>query len=68
MIPNEGNTSSYLLVLICDLTRTILTEFENIVSQPGHCEMTWQVHCGSNYSSLAVWAKTYSLWLNLSLH
>ena len=33
MIPNEGNTSSYLLVLICDLTRTILTEFESIVSR-----------------------------------
>jgi hypothetical protein len=33
MIPNVGNTSSYLRVLICDLTRTILTEFENIVRQ-----------------------------------
>jgi hypothetical protein len=31
MIPNVGNTSSYLRVLICDLARTILTEFENIV-------------------------------------
>ncbi|KAG0045115.1 hypothetical protein BGZ83_009642 [Gryganskiella cystojenkinii] len=35
MIPNEGNTSSYLLVLICDLTRTILTEFENIAAAIG---------------------------------
>ncbi|KAG0346519.1 hypothetical protein BG004_001535 [Podila humilis] len=30
MIPNVGNTSFYLRVLICDLARTILTEFENI--------------------------------------
>lgn len=36
MIPNVGNTSSYLRVLICDLTRTILTEFENIVSRGRH--------------------------------
>ncbi|KAK3829976.1 MAG: TRAPP II complex [Linnemannia gamsii] len=35
MIPNVGNTSSYLRVLICDLTRTILTEFENIASAIG---------------------------------
>ncbi|KAI1319619.1 hypothetical protein EDD11_003612 [Mortierella claussenii] len=35
MIPNVGNTSSYLRVLICDLARTILTEFENIASAIG---------------------------------
>ncbi|KAF8946106.1 hypothetical protein BGZ47_001308 [Haplosporangium gracile] len=35
MIPNVGNTSSYLRVLICDLTRTILTEFENIAAAIG---------------------------------
>ncbi|KAF9929847.1 hypothetical protein FBU30_001160 [Linnemannia zychae] len=35
MIPNVGNTSSYLRVLICDLTRTILTEFENIAGAIG---------------------------------
>ncbi|KAG0258844.1 hypothetical protein BG011_003026 [Mortierella polycephala] len=35
MIPNVGNTSSYLRVLICDLARTILTEFENIASAVG---------------------------------
>ncbi|KAF8923595.1 hypothetical protein BGZ58_002755, partial [Dissophora ornata] len=35
MIPNVGNTSSYLRVLICDLARTILTEFESIASSLG---------------------------------
>ncbi|KAF8968005.1 hypothetical protein BGZ46_010939 [Entomortierella lignicola] len=35
MIPNVGNTSSYLRVLICDLARTILTEFENIAAAIG---------------------------------
>lgn len=35
MIPNVGNTSSYLRVLICDMARTILTEFENIVRYHG---------------------------------
>ncbi|KAH7056509.1 TRAPP II complex [Linnemannia elongata] len=35
MIPNVGNTSSYLRVLICDLTRTILAEFENIAGAIG---------------------------------
>ncbi|KAF9135840.1 hypothetical protein BGW39_011429 [Mortierella sp. 14UC] len=35
MIPNVGNTSSYLRVLICDLTKTILTEFENIAGSIG---------------------------------
>ncbi|KAF9092331.1 hypothetical protein BGX29_010505, partial [Mortierella sp. GBA35] len=35
MIPNVGNTSSYLRVLICDLTRTILTEFENMAGAIG---------------------------------
>ncbi|KAF9576931.1 hypothetical protein EC968_000056 [Mortierella alpina] len=35
MIPNVGNTSSYLRVLICDLARTILTEFENIAGAIG---------------------------------
>ncbi|KAG0005256.1 hypothetical protein BGZ79_006003 [Entomortierella chlamydospora] len=35
MIPNVGNTSSYLRVLICDMARTILTEFENIAAAIG---------------------------------
>ncbi|KAI9236199.1 MAG: TRAPP II complex [Podila humilis] len=35
MIPNVGNTSFYLRVLICDLARTILTEFENIAAAIG---------------------------------
>ncbi|KAF9105352.1 hypothetical protein BGX27_009660 [Mortierella sp. AM989] len=35
MIPNVGNTSSYLRVLICDLARTILTEFETIAAAIG---------------------------------
>ncbi|KAF9438949.1 hypothetical protein BGZ76_002612 [Entomortierella beljakovae] len=35
MIPNVGNTSSYLKVLICDLARTVLTEFENIAAAIG---------------------------------
>ncbi|KAI8359399.1 TRAPP II complex [Mortierella sp. GBAus27b] len=35
MIPNVGNTSSYLRVLICDLARTVLTEFENIAGVIG---------------------------------
>lgn len=39
MIPNVGNTSFYLRVLICDLARTILTEFENIV------RMSWSCDC-----------------------
>ncbi|KAF9165441.1 hypothetical protein DFQ26_000122 [Actinomortierella ambigua] len=32
MIPNVGNTDFYLRVLICDLARSILTEFENIAA------------------------------------
>ncbi|KAG0222668.1 hypothetical protein BGW42_006404 [Actinomortierella wolfii] len=32
MIPNVGNTAFYLRVLICDLARSILTEFENIAA------------------------------------
>ncbi|KAG0361102.1 hypothetical protein BGZ54_009227 [Gamsiella multidivaricata] len=35
MIPNVGNTSSYLRVLICDLARSVLTEFENIATAIG---------------------------------
>ncbi|KAF9427066.1 hypothetical protein BGZ94_005533 [Podila epigama] len=35
MIPNVGNTSFYLRVLICDLARTILTEFENLAASIG---------------------------------
>ncbi|KAF9944717.1 hypothetical protein BGZ65_011699, partial [Modicella reniformis] len=35
MIPNVGNTSSYLRVLICDMARTVLNEFENIAGAIG---------------------------------
>ncbi|KAF9582578.1 hypothetical protein BGW38_000039 [Lunasporangiospora selenospora] len=35
MIPNVGNTSFYLRVLICDIARTVLGEFENIAATLG---------------------------------